>query len=107
LQPTIANCDEAEEKAIDAFSEIDMDASVYESLPFHFKLKVEFQKGAETKNNTRQLAGAFGLLERKKEELGIQFYSVSLMNLEQIFIDLSRKQLEADETLNSEGLTLD
>ena len=97
LQPSVVDCDKAETQAMYAFSELNMDASVYESLPFHFKLKVKFQQGVEISNNITQLAEAFRLLGTKKEELGVQFYSVALMNLEQIFIDLSRKQFEAQD----------
>lgn len=89
----------AEDQAIEAFSQLGMNASIYESLPFHFKLKVNFQQGVDTSNNLTQLAEAFRLLETKKKEIGMQFYSVALMNLEQIFIDLSRKQFEKDEEL--------
>ena len=78
-----------------------MEASVYESLPLHFKLKVGFQQDVDTNNNSvTQLAEAFRMLETNKAELGIQFYSVALMSLEQIFIDLSRKQFETDEELS-------
>ena len=82
---------------IAAFAKIDMEASIYETLPFHFKLKVNFQQGVIIGNNTTQLAEAFRLLETNKIELAIQFYSISLMNLEQIFIDLSRKQFKASD----------
>lgn len=101
LPNAVDDSDRAELQAIEAFSELEMEATVYESLPLHFKLKVNFQQGVEISNNITQLAEAFRLLEGKKKELGIQFYSVALMNLEQIFIDLSRKQFEADETLIS------
>eukprot|EP00986_Skeletonema_menzelii_P015098 scaffold11045_cov138-Skeletonema_menzelii.AAC.4 len=98
LQPSVADSIKAESEAIDAFAEIGMDASVYESLPLHFKLKVGFQQHVGTTNHSViQLAEAFRMLETNRLELGIQFYSVSLMSLEQIFIDLSRKQFEKDE----------
>ena len=97
LQPNVADSVKAESEAIDAFTKIGMEASVYESLPYHFKLKVSFQQGVDANNNITQLAEAFRMLEKKKVELGIQFYSVALMSLEQIFIDLSRKQFETDE----------
>lgn len=98
LLPNVADSVKAESEAIDAFTEIDMEASVYESLPFHFRLNVTFQQGVDTNNNSViQLAEAFRMPETKKLELGIQFYSVALMSLDQIFIDLSRKQFETDE----------
>ena len=88
--------DRAEDRVIGAFSESGMEASVYESLPYHFKLQVSLLEGSAP-DDTRQLASIFELLEMNKKKLGIKFYSVTLMNLEQIFIDLSRKQFEADE----------
>ena len=101
LQPSVADSIKAESEAIDAFAEIGMEASVYESLPLHFKLKVGFQQDVDANNNSvTQLAEAFRMLETNKAELGIQFYSVALMSLEQIFIDLSRKQFETDEELS-------
>ena len=75
-----------------------MSATVYESLPYRFKLQLPFQEG----NHQEQLADIFGLLEREKKALGIKFYSVEQMNLEKIFIDLSRKQFEAEEAMLSE-----
>lgn len=98
LQPNITDAIKSESEAIAAFADIGMDASVYESLPLHFKLKVGFQQDVGTNNHSvTQLAEAFRMLETKRLDLGIQFYSVSLMNLEQIFIDLSRKQFEGEE----------
>lgn len=93
----VMDCKKAEQQVIAAFAKIDMEASIYETLPFHFKLKVNFQQGVIIGNNTTQLAEAFRLLETNKIELAIQFYSISLMNLEQIFIDLSRKQFKASD----------
>ena len=78
-----------------------MPSTIYESLPYHFKLQVPFVEGARH-DDTRQLAQIFDLLESNKEDLGIKFYSVAPMNLEQIFIDLSRKQFEADTTFESQ-----
>jgi ABC-type multidrug transport system ATPase subunit len=104
LQPHTG--DNAESLVLDAFDSIGTPASIYESLPYHFKLQVPFVAGAKH-DDTTQLAQIFELLESKKEELGIQFYSVARMNLEQIFIDLSRKQFEADvnfESVRSVGL---
>jgi hypothetical protein len=64
-------------------------------LPYHFKLQVPFQDG---NNHLEQLASIFGVLETHQNELHIKFYSVARMNLEQIFIDLSRKQFAAEES---------
>lgn len=91
------NTTDSIEPTIDVFEAHNMSANVYESLPFHYKLKVPIEKS----DLTEQLATIFEILEGSKEELGIQFYSVSMMNLEQIFIDLSRKQFEADEAMES------
>jgi ABC-type multidrug transport system ATPase subunit len=87
--------EDAEEHVLDAFDARKMSAKVYESLPYHFKLQVFFVEGAKH-DDTQQLAQIFDLLETRKDELGIKFYAVALMNLEQIFIDLSRKQFDAD-----------
>lgn len=105
LQPTAIDHDQAEARTLDAFSELNMNVSVYESLPYHLKLKVKFANGTETGNSITQLAKAFRLLEAKKEYIGIQFYSVALMNLEQIFIELSRKQLAADNEFDGNAIS--
>jgi hypothetical protein len=75
-----------------------MSASVYESLPYHIKLQVDITDSTREKG-TLQLAAIFMLLESKKTKLHIKFYSVAKMNLEQIFINLSRKQFEANEAI--------
>eukprot|EP00956_Cyclotella_meneghiniana_P036966 scaffold133328_cov35-Cyclotella_meneghiniana.AAC.1 len=98
LNPDVADSIKTESETIDAFVKIGMDASVYESLPLHFKLKVSFQQDEVVNNHSvAQLAEVFRMLETNKSDLRIQFYSVSLMSLEQIFIDLSRKQFEKVE----------
>ncbi len=101
LQPKTSDCKKSEADTIESFASINLNASVYESLPYHFKLKVVIRETVEKRSNVALLAEAFDLLERKKEELGIQFYSIALMNLEQIFIDLSRKQFLADDNFES------
>ena len=60
----------AESEAIVAFAEIGTDASVHEQ--------------------------AVGMLETKRLNLKVQFYAVSLMSLEQIFIDMSGQQFEEE-----------
>jgi len=90
----------AEDKIIKVFESHDMHAESYESLPYRFKLRVPFVNGAGN-DTTQQLATIFDLLEKNKEKEGIKFYSVAPMNLEQIFIDLSRKQYEADAQFTS------
>jgi ABC-type multidrug transport system ATPase subunit len=90
--------EDAEEKIIDMFNNR-MAAESYESLPYRFKLKVPFANAGN--GNTKQLADIFDLLEKKKERAGIKFYSVAPMNLEQIFIDLSRKQFEVNADFTS------
>ena len=89
----------AEETVVAKFEESMMPVDVYESLPFHFKLRVPFLEGSQ--NHIDQLANIFEILETNKKELQIKFYSVAQMNLEQIFINLSRKQFEANEQGNS------
>mmetsp|Transcript_31350 Transcript_31350/g.75841 ORF Transcript_31350/g.75841 Transcript_31350/m.75841 type:complete len:1683 (+) Transcript_31350:315-5363(+) len=91
----------SEEMIVRAFESADMEASVYESLPFHLKLQIAMNGGGSAHDNTQQLAEIFSLLESKKVDLGIRFYSVARMNLEQIFINLSRKQFEVDEDFQS------
>ena len=87
-----------EDAVVDAFQQKGMEAKVYESLPYRFKLQLPFQES----DRQYQLANIFRLLESEKRSLGIKFYSVEQMNLEKIFIDLSRKQFEAEERLLSE-----
>jgi len=91
--------EEAEEKIIEIFESHDMHAESYESFPYRFKLRVPFMNGAGN-DTTQQLATIFDLLEKNKENQAIKFYSVAPMNLEQIFIDLSRKQYEVDENFD-------
>jgi hypothetical protein len=67
-------------------------------MPYRFKIQIPFHEGG----HLNQLASIFELLEKKKESLGIRFYNVSKLNLEKMFIDLSRRQFEADEILASE-----
>jgi len=102
LSPDITDCSASEKAMLDAFAGIDMKAEVYESLPYRFKLRVALRATDEA-SMTTQLAEAFRLLEDRKTFVGIHFYSVSPLSLEQIFINLSRKQFEADE----EGLLSD
>jgi len=89
--------DNAQDAVLDAFESKNMMADMYEALPYQFKLKVPFEGG----NHLEQLATIFDLLETHQEELYIKFYSVAQMNLEQIFIDLSRKQFAAEEEVRS------
>lgn len=84
------------------FETSQMQCTIYESLPYHLKLQVPFATTKSDSDNTRQLAEIFALLESKKESLGIKFYSIAKMNLEQIFINLSRKQFEADSRLENQ-----
>lgn len=86
-----------QDDVLDAFENEDMSAIVYEALPYQFKLQVPFQGD----NPLDQLASIFDLLESRQEELCIKFYSVAQMSLEQIFIDLSRKQFAAEEEIRS------
>jgi ABC-type multidrug transport system ATPase subunit len=86
--------DDAQDKTFETFSSNGMPAEVYESLPYHFKLQVPFQ----SENRLEQLASLFELLESHRQELHIKFYSVAQMSLEQIFIDLSRRQFAAEES---------
>ena len=80
---------------IKIFEKKKMDATVYESLPYYFKLQIPFTKKASG-IHTQQLADIFDIIETNKTELQIKAYSVAKMTLEQIFMNLSRKQFEAD-----------
>lgn len=90
--------DTAQDDILDAFENKGMTVNVYEALPYQFKLKVPFEDGND---HLDQLASIFDLLQTRQEELYIKFYSVAQMNLEQIFIDLSRKQFAAEEEIRS------
>jgi len=85
--------DDAEQNIIDIFDTHNMVAEIYESIPYRHKFRVPFIRGS-SHDDTKQLASIFKLLEENKEFIGIKFYSVAPMNLEQIFIDLSRKQFD-------------
>jgi ABC-type multidrug transport system ATPase subunit len=95
---TDSNDSELEGSVVQEFEAGGMSASVYESLPYHIKLQVDITDSTREKG-TLQLAAIFMLLESKKTKLHIKFYSVAKMNLEQIFINLSRKQFEANEAI--------
>ena len=104
LDPAIDGADSAE-PTLQLFDSHNMKASVYELLPLHYKLQVAYYSGeGTTKKNdevTQQLAEIFDLFESNKESLHIKFYSISMMNLEQIFINLAREQFEADEAIEA------
>jgi len=89
LEPHVGK--DTEQNVIDVFEMHGMTAESYESLAYRLKLRVPFMERSNN-DDTKQLASIFQLLEANKESLGIKFYSVAPMNLEQIFIDLSRKQ---------------
>lgn len=87
--------EKTQDKTLAAFASEGMPAHVYESLPFYFKLQCSFQPEV---SRIGQLANIFDLLETHRHELHVKFYSVAQMTLEQIFIDLSRRQFAADES---------
>lgn len=87
----------AQDAVLDAFGDQGMSPEVYEALPYQFKVKVPFDGG----DHIDQLASIFDLLESHQVDLYIKFYSVAQMSLEQIFIDLSRKQFTAEEEIRS------
>jgi len=90
--------DKSEGAVLSTFEKHNLEAIVYESLPYRFKLQIPFRQ----ENHEGQLADIFGVLEQNKADLGIKFYSVEQMNLEKIFIDLSKKQFEkSEETVSS------
>jgi hypothetical protein len=99
-----ADDDMSEKAVLHAFENVSMKASVYESLPYHIKFQVPMteENGSKQDGELGQLAKIFSLLESKKKELNVKFYSVARMNLEQIFINLSRKQHEADDAFETE-----
>merc|ERR1712174_146853 len=98
---TTGSLERLQERFCDSyFVELSMQTTVYESLPYHLKLQVPFV--TKPMVGTEQLSSIFELLESKKDSLGIKFYSVTMMNLEQIFIDLSRKQFQVNETFEFE-----
>jgi ABC-type multidrug transport system ATPase subunit len=92
LVPTIADSS-TQQRILDLLAQHQMPSHVYESLPHRFKIQIPFTKNEATNNNQiHQLADIFELLNGQKSAIGIQFFSVSQMSLEQIFIDLSRRQ---------------
>merc|ERR1711933_26942 len=101
MQTTVDDTTNNEDAILAAFEHHKMpDTTVYESLPYHLKLQVPFV--TKPMVGTEQLSSIFELLESNKDALGIKFYSVTMMNLEQIFIDLSRKQFQVNETFEFE-----
>lgn len=97
---SFADDSRSEELILEAFQSAGMESTVYESLPFRVKLQVPILDQYKH-DDTKQLADIFSLLESSKCDLAIKFYSVSKMNLEQIFINLSRKQFELDQDFES------
>ena len=91
--------EDAEQNVIDIFEKHHMIVEIYEKIPFRLKFRIPFAEGSGH-NDTKQLASIFKLLEENKESIGIKFYSVAPMNLEQIFIDLSRKQFAINSEKN-------
>eukprot|EP00978_Attheya_sp_CCMP212_P012739 scaffold31880_cov59-Attheya_sp.AAC.1 len=89
--------DDSQDKVLDTFEQKGLTSKIYEALPYQFKLQVPFQDGS----HLAQLATIFELLETHQERLHIKFYSVAQMNLEQIFIDLSRQQFAAEESMRN------
>ena len=86
------------EKIAAAFVAGGLDAKVYETLPYRFKIQIPFNGDSPHE----QLAGIFEFLEREKASLGIRFYNVCKFNLEKAFIDLSRRQFEAEHFIDSQ-----
>jgi ATP-binding cassette, subfamily A (ABC1), member 12 len=80
----------SQQRILDLLSHHDIPSHVYESLPHRFKVQIPFG----SKNQVHLLADIFELLDSQKSAMGIQFFSVSQMSLEQIFIDLSRRQFD-------------
>ena len=88
------------------YDRLSVNVQVTESLPYRFKLKVPYAQcsvnggdNASSSDVLTQLADIFALLEGIRSEMSIEFYSVAQMSLEQIFNELSRKQLDVDESL--------
>lgn len=96
LRPNVD--EECQRRILDVLSQHGMPSQVYESLPLRFKIKIPFVGDSPI----RQLADIFELLDTQRENLGIQFFSVSQMSLEQIFIDLSRRQFSPSMDQGSE-----
>ena len=82
----------AQDSILELFTAEGMPAVLYESLPSRFKMQVAFQD----MSRLEQLARLFELLQEHRESWGIQFFAVSPMSLEQIFIDLSRRQFAGE-----------
>ena len=69
-----ADDDMSETAVLDAFENVSMNASIYESLPYHIKFQVPMVEGNGSKQDSElgQLATIFSLLESKKNELQYQ-----------------------------------
>ena len=87
----VSDVNSPREKALSVFRENNMHPETYEHVAHHYKIQIPFSVNC---NPTEQLADIFTVIENNKTRLSIKYYSVSQMSLEQIFIDLSKKQFE-------------
>jgi hypothetical protein len=62
------------------------------------KCKFLFSRPVALIVSPHQVAAILGLVVNKKDESHIRLYSVAQMNLEQIFINLSRQQFKVEES---------
>jgi len=83
----------SEERVVAAFQEAGHKVETSDSFPGRLRIQIALKPGARI---VTALADAFAFTENNKERLGIQFYSIAVMDLEKIFIELSRKQFETD-----------
>mmetsp|Transcript_1567 Transcript_1567/g.2417 ORF Transcript_1567/g.2417 Transcript_1567/m.2417 type:complete len:1653 (-) Transcript_1567:77-5035(-) len=86
------------EDTLEMFRKEGYEPTIYEALIGRVKIQLPRIAG---ESNTLTLANIFTLLDKKQEEMHIEYYAVAQMSLEQIFIDLSREKFEGEK--NEDG----
>jgi len=90
---------DVEDRLVESLEAAGHQVAVTESLIGRVKLEINIE---DMTQNTKNLASLFKHIESIKSSMHIGFYHLSLQSLEQIFIDLSRKQFDPAEMGSSE-----
>jgi ABC-type multidrug transport system ATPase subunit len=90
----------SEDNFMQALSDHGLEAEVTESLPGRLRVRLPIH---DMSKNTLNLAKLFDTMESIFDQQGIEYYHIALQSLEQIFIELSKRQSEINEgTLKEE-----
>ncbi|GBG28493.1 ABC transporter ATP-binding protein [Hondaea fermentalgiana] len=80
-----------------AFGKADFDASIVEVFQNRMKLQINFEDHDWSRvSMARVLASAFRFVESAKAALNIELYTLAVMDLEKIFIELSKEQFDRE-----------